>query len=107
MLIIPVIGRNFGKFGVRNSVITKTIPNSSKYIKPPQYCMSCLHKEYKSLLNPNESNKYGYNKLEDKSDKQIMLHLWNEMWRRNKIDKNNPPYTDDSIMNELIKTNKN
>ena len=63
-----------------------------KYILPWQMICTCDYQAVISLVNPNSGVKSAFpnviDKYENIKDDTFCIHLWNEGWRLNKIDKN-------------------
>lgn len=70
--------------------------NLQKYVKPWYFANSCSCHHTDSLINPNWKTKDANPKSEIIYSKRItdlpegtyFIHLWNEFWRRNNLDKN-------------------
>jgi hypothetical protein len=81
----------------------KIIPDSDKYIYEPKHFVSCACEEFRSILDQNSKNTCGFNKMSDIPNDMMVIHLYNEFWRRNKINKNKPEQRDGSIFDDFIK----
>ena len=63
--------------------------NLDKYIKKWDTFCSCSFKHMRSMLSPNyKPNNNIITKLQDAPNNMICIHFWNEVWRRNRINKN-------------------
>ena len=88
------------KFGLEN------------YVKPWYFTCNCACQHFMSLLDNNykyeinnisSNNKIFVNyftNLKDKYDDTYFIHLWNQFWNRNNIDKNSD-FQENSIMYDL------
>ena len=98
-------------WGIGPSVVKEIVEKNKleKYVKNWQFASSCNCKHYKSLLNPDfKIKKEGplekpifFNRVKDIPEETHFIHLWNEFFRKNKIDKNNFP--ENSFLRELEK----
>ena len=64
-----------------------------KYILPWKCTCSCDWNLFPTIIDPNikkQNPKYSYviDNINDIPDEMVGIHLWNEMWRRNNLDKN-------------------
>ena len=74
-----------------------------KYVLPWQAICSCTYNDMKSLTDQNHKpNDKIIMKLSEAPENMYGIHLWNEIWRYNKIDKNGT-YDEDSLYEELKK----
>ena len=63
--------------------------NLHKYILPWQGICSCSWGDYKTIFQPNiKSNKAIIDKIYDIPEEMVGIHLWNEVLRRNGLNKN-------------------
>ena len=70
-----------------NTIVNKF--NLNKYILPWNTVCSCGWADYKSVLNPDyRCNSKTIKKKEDIPNEMIIIHLWNNLFRNHKIDKN-------------------
>jgi len=61
-----------------------------KYVKPWRFSNCCANKHYECIINPEFKEKGEYfNKIDDIPEENYFIHLWNELMRRNNVDKNN------------------
>lgn len=64
-----------------------------KYVLPWKGICSCDWNLFPTIIDPNikkQNPKYSYviDNINDIPDEMVGIHLWNEMWRRNNLDKN-------------------
>ena len=78
--------------------------NLTEYVLPWQGICSCHWSDFRSLFDPtlkfNSKVIQQYNKI---PPEMVGIHLWNEIWRRNKIDKNDIFHSDS--LYEVLKKN--
>ena len=70
-----------------------------KYIVPWITFCSCSWQDTESLINKDFKTR-GYNDITKLPKDLYGIHLWNEVWRRNNIDKNKK-YSDDCLFEQL------
>lgn len=88
------------KWGLGEYIVTKFLDLvGKKYLMPAKYFVSCDFASWKNILDPKISIKRGTKKLEEC---HYFIHCWNEMWRKNGIDKNTEVGKEGSIYNQLI-----
>lgn len=79
-----------------------------KYVLPWQGICTCDYDMFPSLITPDFKKNnpklcsYVIDNIKDIPDNMVGIHLWNEMWRRNNLDKNGS-YHPDSIYEQLKK----
>ena len=99
------------KWGIGPSIINNIIKkyNLLKYVKYWTFSCSCNCHDFKTIIDssykPNRNNIKYFNKYKDIPDNCYFIHLWNEFYRRNNIDKNMP--NNGSFYEELINLTKN
>ena len=63
--------------------------NLEKYVLPWQGICNCTWFDFQSIFDPYyKPNEKIINKVEDIPEQMVCIHLWNEILRRNNIDKN-------------------
>ena len=81
--------------------------NLEKYVLNWEGISSCYWEDYESIINVKcKRNKLIINCMRDIPDTMYAIHLWNEVWRRNKLNKDGK-YPDDCLYEELKKTHLN
>jgi len=82
--------------------------NLQNYVLPWQGICTCDAELFTTLINPNVKKQnpklcsYVIDNIKDIPENMVGIHLWNEMWRRNKLDKNKT-YHPDSIYEQFKK----
>ena len=93
-----------------NDIVNKF--NLQNYVLPWRSICSCFCHHSKTIVEPNHNiNNQIINSLDNKPFEMFGIHLWNECWRRNGMDKNGT-FNKESIYeqlksNYLNNTNKN
>ena len=78
--------------------------NLHKYVLPWNSISSCYWNDAKSIVDPsfkNDNNKIIRN-INNLPSNMVAIHLWNECWRQNKLDKNGT-YDENSLYEQLKK----
>jgi hypothetical protein len=89
------------KWGLGEFIVTNFVDLvGNKYLMPAKNFVSCDFNSWKNILDPKIPIKRGTKKLEEC---HYFIHCWNEMWRKNGIDKNTEVGKEGSIYNQLIK----
>ena len=74
-----------------------------KYVLPWEGICSCAWDHSESIVNPNiKQNPRVISRMNEIPDKMVAIHLWNEMWRREGINKNKT-FHPDSLYEQLKK----
>ena len=74
-----------------------------KHVLPWQSICNSSYEHLPSILNPEyKPHPSVISKIENIPENMLCIHLWNELWRRNKLDKN-ATYHPDSIYEHLKK----
>tara|TARA_A100001011_G_C14318801_1_gene849384 strand:- start:902 stop:1657 length:756 start_codon:yes stop_codon:yes gene_type:complete len=81
--------------------------NLQKYLLKWNAVCSCSWSHFDSFLNSNyiKPNKKIINKFNEIPENMVAIHLWNEIWRRNNLDKNKN--YDPNCFYELLKKKHN
>ena len=80
--------------------------NLGKYIKKWDIFCSCAYQHMRSIVSPNyKPNNKIITKLQDAPNNMICIHLWNEMWKINNINKND--IFDPESLYEILKKKHN
>ena len=94
-----------GKMRWSSSVITiKHIVEKfklDKYIKDWRLYCSCYYGDAKSLINKNyKCHNKAIKNINEFTEETMIIHMWNEVWRRNKMDKNKK-FPNDCLFEQL------
>jgi hypothetical protein len=77
--------------------------NLQKYILPWNNVCSCAWDHAKSIVNPNKKpHPKIISRMNEIPDKMVAIHLWNEVWRRKRINKNDT-FHPESLYEQLKK----
>ena len=65
-----------------------------KYVLPWKSTCNCYYAHFITLLHPSYKPKGAITTIQEIPKEMICIHLWNEMWRRQGIDKDSSFHKD-------------